>query len=300
MSDLHRLPLTNEDLARAEQAQARLRNTERARMEREAIERRMHAGLSPQLVRAAEGGDADEPRTEPLATVASAAPDSMAQIAKDAARQNDELKTRMQQLLSNFAGSKAGTGGSFSEHREFAPEDNINTPASPPRESAVMPARSAPPPPTPQAKPKPTRKTIPIDDDVRTARSLKNLKSEVEPDDVKPDKAMKELMKMCEKASLQARTNSIKANRDFAIALRRNMPLFLLSSQIDVGKLNVMVNAIIKMEESIPQKDGSEANDKLERHVKRIMEMIDTMPEEDTVDYRSNLKIDDGNTEAEE
>ena len=314
-NEVHRLPLSDAELARAEQTQAQKRNVERARMEREDIERRMNAGISPQVLQAAEGGEAeyavsrDANAAMPSMrsnTFRSASPgveqpasgDSMDRIAEDAQTWNASIKERMNRVLGNFATSSAGSGAPFSEERKFNPEDEVSAapPSAAPRRGAATVHRSAPPPP-PLPKPRPKRRTVrPDDEDAELARSLV---ADIVPDGTPLDPAMKQLMKMCEAWALHAQSNSIKANREFAKSLRRNVPIFMLSPQIDIGKLNALINAVIKIDESTPQTDATDMNDELLTRARRIQEMIDQMPDVD-LEYRSHLKPqDDGEDEDE-
>ena len=306
-NEVHRLPLSDAELARAEQAQAQKRNVERARMEREDIERRMNAGISPEVLRNAEGGDSFEPdkQSQSRPRVSDKLPgveqpasgDSMDRIAEDAQTWNASIKERMNRVLGNFATSSAGSGAPFSEERKFNPEDEISAapPSAAPRRGAATVHRSAPPPP-PLPKPRPKRRTVrPDDEDAELARSLV---ADIVPDGTPLDPAMKQLMKMCEAWALHAQSNSIKANREFAKSLRRNVPIFMLSPQIDIGKLNALINAVIKIDESTPQTDATDMNDELLTRARRIQEMIDQMPDVD-LEYRSHLKPQDDPEEDE-
>jgi len=261
-NNYHRLPLSDEELAAAEQQQARVRNVERARLERERIEASLNRGVDQRVLRAAEGEESLGGQLD------AAGREAAADFVED-------LKHRSDQVLRNYAASNAGTGAPF-EEREFA--------APRPRPKPM------PPPPKPQPRVR-ARKTVPVDDwdEAATVRALIH---EIVPAGTKPDAATKELIKMCEVWAAQANSNPIKANRDFAIALRRNMPLFILSPQIEIGKLTALVNAVIKIDESLPVKDSSAGDEELMAHVRRIQHMIDTMPD-DEVHYRAGRMADD-------
>ena len=270
----HRLPLNNEELARAEQEQANRRRIERARLERESIERDLRSRIGDTVLRAAEGTEGG---------------DSMEAIANDIIRNQDDINARMRNVLRNFASAAAGTGlDSFADRRDGTQEE-VATPAPTPK--AAQQQRSAPPPPKPAA-PQRRRRTVAVDDeDADSARLVRNMVNEfAESSEKKPDAAMRELLKMCEVWSKQAMSNPLKANRDFAVRLRRNMPLFILSPQIEIGKLTALVNAVIKIDESAPMRDTSDNDEALMTHVRKIQQMIDSMPEEDT-DYRPRHRL---------
>lgn len=265
---VHRLPLSDEELAAAEQQQVQRRNVERARLEREAIEGRMNRGVAPQVVRAAEGED------EAV----------QAAINENVIRSNQEVKKSVADLMALFAASSRAPVDDFlANEGGDAPEPakiTVGTVAS---------AEVKPPPPKPKPRP---RKPLPVDDD-DTASTVRAALSEMMPKDRTLDPAMKQFQKIFEVWSAMSKRNPVKANRDFAIELRRHVPLFILSPQIDIGKVAVWLNAIIKIDESAPVKDSSENDEELMRKVRIIQQAIDSVPDEPAVDYRGRTHMDE-------